>query len=195
MPKHDTKLKRPEIDFLEHSNMIETEPPSGPAFDDAAEAYLAVRDREQISEQDILNCHAILMRSRKSIPDTAKGAYTTVQTGIYSNGTCIRKNPAPAKVPGLMKTWIEKTAATVKNKKNFEADDLDGICRASHVAFENAHPFQDGNGRVGRILYNWHRLRLGLTIHVIREESAREYYAWFKKPAKKEPAAKKRTKK
>jgi len=37
-----------------------------------------------------------------------------------------------------------------------------------------------GNGRVGRILYNIHRLLLGLPIHVIHEgKEQKEYYTWF----------------
>jgi len=50
-----------------------------------------------------------------------------------------------------------------------------------HVAFEDIHPFVDGNGRVGRILYNIHRIKLGLPIHIIHEgEEQKEYYKWFK---------------
>ena len=50
-----------------------------------------------------------------------------------------------------------------------------------HVLFEGIHPFVDGNGRTGRILYNLHRLKLGLPIHTIhpgKEQMA--YYMWFR---------------
>ena len=49
-----------------------------------------------------------------------------------------------------------------------------------HVIFEKIHPFRDGNGRVGRILYNIHRLLVGLPIHIIHEGVEQmEYYKWF----------------
>ena len=55
-----------------------------------------------------------------------------------------------------------------------------------HVMFENVHPFEDGNGRTGRILYNLHRLKLGLPIHIImadwpkKDGQQRAYYEWFR---------------
>ena len=54
-------------------------------------------------------------------------------------------------------------------------------CKRTHIDFEQLHPFEDGNGRVGRILYNIHRVTLGLPIHIIHEgEEQMEYYKWFK---------------
>ena len=32
---------------------------------------------------------------------------------------------------------------------------------AAHVAYETLHPFTDGNGRSGRILWAWHMARIG----------------------------------
>jgi hypothetical protein len=64
-----------------------------------------------------------------------------------------------------------------KVKKKHRERWCDDVC---HVSFEHLHPFRDGNGRVGRILYNWQRLKLGLPIHVIKYEDRWEYYNWFK---------------
>ena len=56
----------------------------------------------------------------------------------------------------------------------------EAFAKDMHVRFEEIHPFVDGNGRTGRILYNTHRLKLGLNIHVIHEgEEQQEYYSWF----------------
>lgn len=61
----------------------------------------------------------------------------------------------------------------------------DHLAQDCHVMFENVHPFEDGNGRVGRILYNWHRLNMGLRLHIIHTgEEQSDYYMWFRqKPA------------
>lgn len=59
-------------------------------------------------------------------------------------------------------------------------DHTEEMCRHTHVLFERIHPFGDGNGRTGRILYNWHRLRIGLPIHIIHTGAEQmEYYKWF----------------
>ena len=50
----------------------------------------------------------------------------------------------------------------------------------AHAQFETIHPFLDGNGRIGRILYNVHRLSMGLPLHIIHVgEEQQEYYKWF----------------
>ena len=55
------------------------------------------------------------------------------------------------------------------------------IAKELHVLFEDVHPFEDGNGRTGRIIYNWHRLQMGLPLHIIHEGPEQmEYYEWFR---------------
>lgn len=54
--------------------------------------------------------------------------------------------------------------------------------REVHLAYEHVHPFVDGNGRTGRILYNLHRVVLGLGLDIIHEgDEQYEYYKWFRK--------------
>ena len=45
-----------------------------------------------------------------------------------------------------------------------------------HVQFERIHPFQDGNGRVGRLLMFWQCLQSGLVPFIITEELRLFYY-------------------
>ena len=49
-----------------------------------------------------------------------------------------------------------------------------------HIWFEKIHPFEDGNGRTGRILMNIQRLNAGLPLLIIHEgKEQMEYYKWF----------------
>lgn len=50
-----------------------------------------------------------------------------------------------------------------------------------HLDFEEIHPFEDGNGRTGRILLNLHRYLLGLPILIIHEgDEQQDYYNLFR---------------
>jgi len=49
-----------------------------------------------------------------------------------------------------------------------------------HIHFEKIHPFVDGNGRMGRILMNWQRVKVGLQPLIIWASERQAYYAWFK---------------
>lgn len=51
-----------------------------------------------------------------------------------------------------------------------------------HIAFEQIHPFVDGNGRTGRMLMWWHERKLGREPTLLRSNKAdrSNYYSWFK---------------
>ena len=45
-----------------------------------------------------------------------------------------------------------------------------------HVCFERIHPFQDGNGRVGRLLMFWQCLQSGIVPFIITDDLRLFYY-------------------
>jgi len=49
-----------------------------------------------------------------------------------------------------------------------------------HIQFEKIHPFRDGNGRTGRIILNWQRLKIELPLLLIHDRAKEDYYRWFK---------------
>lgn len=74
----------------------------------------------------------------------------------------------PQDVQKRMKALLAEYNA---NKKASFDDILD-----FHVQFERIHPFQDGNGRVGRLLMFWQCLQNNIAPFIITEELRMFYY-------------------
>jgi Fic family protein len=63
-----------------------------------------------------------------------------------------------------------------------DKDKLEEKTLLMHIKFEEIHPFEDGNGRVGRILWNIQRLMLGLPLKIIHTGKEQfDYYKIFNK--------------
>ncbi|MFA5071917.1 MAG: Fic family protein [Candidatus Pacearchaeota archaeon] len=155
-------------EFLRHSNYIEKQYREE-AFIDAKKAWnfaFANKD-EKIGIQYILKIHGLLM---KNIYPEIAGKFRDCDVFIGGERKAF-----------LGRELIEARLHNVYSKMNRGAFNRDKTTKETHIEFEDIHPFVDGNGRVGRILYNIHRLKLGLPIHIIHEgDEQMEYYKWFK---------------
>ena len=78
----------------------------------------------------------------------------------------------PEEVAGKMKALL--TAYNAKEEKTFE-DILD-----FHVKFERIHPFQDGNGRVGRLIMFKECLKYNIVPFIIEDNLKLFYYRGLK---------------
>ena len=158
-----SKLTPKEIEFLDHSNRIEREY-SKEALDDAIEAWEYVKIVKKITLKDILKIHKILMeRLNPRIAGHIRNC------PVYIGGEI--RNQSQEDIEMDLKLWVSSHA---KRK------DEEGIKQA-HIIFEKIHPFEDSNGRTGRILMNLQRLNAGLPLLVIHEGVQQiKYYKWFK---------------
>jgi len=158
------------ITFLEESNKIEKEY-SIEALHDAGEAWeYAVDKRKNFGIDYVCGIHEKLMHNLN--PPIA-GKLRRKNVSIYGRDSAgelvlIQRRPAKGNKPRLRK-WCKRYISPQSAEEIKEA----------HIDFEMVHPFMDGNGRVGRIIYNVQRLQLKLPIEVIYEVEKQEYYQWF----------------
>ena len=165
MTSNDSFTNSEVLEFLKESNKIEREY-SKEALTDAVKAWeFAVKHKHcKINLEFIKNIHLELM-----LKLNPRIAGQIRECPVYIGGEC--RSQSKVDILANLEMWF-KTYFQHKSEK--------GI-KDSHVYFEKIHPFEDGNGRVGRILMNIQRLNVGLPIIIIHEgKEQMEYYKWFK---------------
>ena len=159
-----------EREFLWQSNLIESEK-SAIAMTDAEKAWSYAKSLvgKNVVVNDVLEIHKILMKNIR--PDIAghfrtcavrigyqfKEEETELELGTKVSNCLKHLNRATK----LLK--IEAMLTRTKNRRRKEAEQ-------THIEFENIHPFEDGNGRTGRILLMLHWKKLNVPINVIHAD-------------------------
>lgn len=160
-------------DFLLHSNLIENEW-SAEALIDAHKAWEYALTLNKVELHDVLEIHHLIMQR---LDPRIAGSLRKVPARVGSQ---------PCPNPGSVRRMLYQHLGDFNvDFSRLETPFMEDVARALHVEFERIHPFEDGNGRVGRILYNWLRVKNHLPIHVIHEGvEQQEYYKWFRGPHK-----------
>ena len=80
--------------------------------------------------------------------------------------------PAPEKIPNLMTYFVY----------NYNHDEEDVFTKIAkyHIEFEKIHPFEDGNGRTGRLLLNYELLKNDIPPVVISKEERVKYFEFLR---------------
>ena len=156
-----------ETKFIFQSNAIEGEWGER-EFAHAMEAWEYLKAQDVLSRSDILKTHRLLMREQP-IPKKYIGKIRDVQVWIGG-----REGLPYESIWENLHAWLGSMADV-----HIGADEE--YLKRLHVQYEYIHPFIDGNGRTGRMFYNWSRIKAGLPIHVIYEHEKHDYYKWFQK--------------
>ena len=132
--------------------------------------YAGINSFNPLNEKDLLRAHGLLMKDLV----LSAGKYLQTGVGVMSGGKVIHSAPPFSKVPELMGDLFDFI---------IKAEDLHPLITSSifHYEFEFIHPFEDGNGRMGRF---WQTLILRhadtafslVPIETAIKEHQQEYY-------------------
>ena len=133
------------------------------------QAYDLLLTLNPYKEKDLLNAHKLMMQDLVE----RNGKYRTDGVGIFDGEKVVHLAPPADRVPELMFDLFEWI-------KTSDVHPLIKSC-VFHYEFEFIHPFQDGNGRIGRlwqtvILKEWKEIFAWLPVETLIKENQQEYY-------------------
>lgn len=126
--------------------------------------YMLENHKEDITPEMVIKLHTILMTK------VLAPWYLGIRRDWVKVGG--RLCPAPIAVRPMLEKWCEKVNAM----KTPTEEDI----WKTHLAYESIHPFIDGNGRSGRLLWLWLRYKHGFGYSCVYNDTKFErYYPQF----------------
>ena len=132
-------------------------------------AYNAIGTYSPFVVADFLEAHRLVSDRLIEQP----GQFRSMQVGVYQGMRLIHAGAPPAEVPGLMDQIFEWGLLS----------NLHPLIKSSimHYAIEYVHPFEDGNGRMGRlwqtvILANWRDVLQWIPVETVVHHNQMGYY-------------------
>lgn len=121
--------------------------------------------KRPVSEAMIKQLHLLLKRGTA---DSRKSWFSVGDYKKLANEVGGKETAAPKDVPKRMKELIS-------DYRKLETVTLDDLLDF-HYRFESIHPFQDGNGRIGRLILFKECLRNGIVPFIIEDDMKMYYY-------------------
>lgn len=161
--------------FVIESNMIDPQPgfsgnsPGDLIYDNHMAALdLVLSNDWNLELSSALDIHRVLTKGIPFFEDYGmSGKYREVDCWVGSS-IC----PKPFMIPNLMVHWYELTMRLIEEGEKSPLE----IAWISHHMFEVIHPFIDGNGRTGRLIFNKILNQLGEKPRIIFYEDRFQYY-------------------
>ena len=135
----------------------------------AVQSYDLLLSLDSTKEKDLLRAHALMMKDLVR----NNGRYRSGGVGIFNGQNVVHVAPPASSVPALMKDlfrWVKRA----------DVHPLVKSC-VFHYEFEFIHPFQDGNGRLGRlwqsaILKDWKKVFAWIPVESLIKKNQAKYY-------------------
>ncbi|MDR2821266.1 MAG: Fic family protein [Desulfovibrio sp.] len=172
-----SRLSEEQTRHIFETNTLSVEPGESADVDDIIETvnhfacfdYMLTVADAVLTEEIIKEFHRLLKSNTSDAKKTwfKVGAYKTRPNMVGDT-----KTTAPGKVQKAMRDLL----AEYTKKSTLTFEDIVGF----HHRFEAIHPFQDGNGRVGRMILFKECLRGGIVPFIIDEEHKLFYYRGLK---------------
>lgn len=120
---------------------------------------------DMLTEEIIKKLHFILKHDTKdsTLDWFAVGEYKK-RANVVGGRETTRPKDVPARMKALLESYNAKSEVTIEDIIAF------------HAAFEQIHPFHDGNGRVGRLVALKECLRFGIIPFLIEDSKKAFYY-------------------
>lgn len=172
-----SKLSEDQTRYIYETNTIATEKEEAASIDDITETinhfqcfdYMLDIADDRLSEDIIKEFHKIL---KNNTSDSRKEWFNVGDYKKKSNMIGDQKTISPSKVKGEM----AKLLADYNQIQKVTFEDIIEF----HYNFETIHPFQDGNGRVGRIIIFKECLKNEIVPFIIDEQYKLFYYRGLK---------------
>ena len=172
-----SRLSEEQTRHIFETNTLDVPPDETADVDDIVEAanhfacfdFMLERAAEPLTEEMIKELHRMM---KSSTSDARKDWFRVGDYKSRPNVVGDMKTTAPGKVAAAMQ-------ALLSGYESGQPAGLQDILEF-HVRFERIHPFQDGNGRVGRLLLFKECLRHGVMPFIIDHEHKLFYYRGLK---------------
>ncbi|OGG86411.1 hypothetical protein A3I47_04415 [Candidatus Kaiserbacteria bacterium RIFCSPLOWO2_02_FULL_59_19] len=130
--------------------------------ENAIKALAMIRERNfRLSERSIITLHALVTRELGVLRGYKR------RTIVVNNKPTTRPGRVRAEMSSLLAWW----------KRHRAAEHPFFLALMFHQRLERIHPFEDGNGRVGRLILIWMLLKEGYGIILFRNRKRRAYFS------------------
>ncbi|MDD4121916.1 MAG: Fic family protein [Eubacteriales bacterium] len=172
-----SRLSEDQTRYIYETNTLNVEAEETADVDDIIETvnhfscfdFMLLHADEELTEDLIKEFHRLLKRNTS---DERKEWFRVGDYKSKPNMVGDSKTTAPSKVSGE----VQKLLDDYQSKKEITVEDIVDF----HYRFESIHPFQDGNGRVGRIVMFKECLKHDILPFIIDHEHKLFYYRGLK---------------